>query len=136
MIQDRQLVLDRTVQSLEHEMVVMVYQMELDRANFLLASYLRTRLKKIEKYILHIMTSDRIKKTVLSEQELVFAEGYYKIMEQHLHALYLDGIPEKFRSFLGSTVGQLDRAMIPEPDLKGKNQKGAKLAGAVEVSAV
>lgn len=58
-----------------------IHQLEVDRLRFLVSSYLRTRLEKIELYCNHIMKqeTERINKgieTYLTENELKFLKEY------------------------------------------------------------
>lgn len=58
-----------------------IHQMEVDRLRFLLSSYLRTRLEKIETYVTHILQqeqqrSERGEDLYLSDEELQFAKEF------------------------------------------------------------
>lgn len=58
-----------------------IHQLEVDRLRFLVSSYLRIRLEKIETYVVHILEQEnqRIQQgfeTYLTEQELKFAREY------------------------------------------------------------
>ncbi|KAH7678607.1 GINS complex subunit Sld5 protein [Dioscorea alata] len=55
------------------DLVVSLYQMDLDRSQFLLRSYLRLRLQKIEKYMIHISKTNLWNR--LSEEEQRFAKS-------------------------------------------------------------
>lgn len=60
-----------------------IHQMEVDRLRFMVSSYLRTRLEKIETFVTHILQqeqqrSQREEDSYLSEQELKFAKEYSK----------------------------------------------------------
>ncbi|GJM94561.1 hypothetical protein PR202_ga11216 [Eleusine coracana subsp. coracana] len=74
------------------DLVVSLYQMDLDRTLFLLRSYLRLRLQKIEKYTMHISRSQDLKDR-LSEQEQKFAKSCGEIMEKHLKQSVLSKLP-------------------------------------------
>lgn len=74
-----------------------LYQMEIDRVNFLVASYLRTRLFKIQKYAVYLLSNADMYAR-LSEREKEFARGYVDSLEQHFRKSFLDAIPEKYRS--------------------------------------
>ncbi|PHT82133.1 hypothetical protein T459_15148 [Capsicum annuum] len=80
-------------------LTVSLYQMDLDRTLFLLRSYLRTRLQKIENYAFHIQkTTDLWNR--LSKQEQKFAERCIDDMEQHLDQSVLSKLPHGFKSHL------------------------------------
>nr|CCA23133.1 conserved hypothetical protein [Albugo laibachii Nc14] len=73
-----------------------LYQMEIDRLRYVLASYLRTRLQKIERYSKHI-----VKTTVyldrLSEKECIYAQQHASLIATHLNNTALSRIPEEHR---------------------------------------
>ncbi len=85
--------------------------MDMDRANFILASYLRTRLKKIEKYVMYFKTlpesHEEAKK--LSEEESGFVSSYYKIIEELFKSSFLDHIPANYHSIT-------DPMMVDKPN--------------------
>lgn len=62
-----------------------IHQLEVDRLRFLVSSYLRTRIGKIETYVSHILQQEqqrlqRDEELYLSEQELQFAKDFSKSM--------------------------------------------------------
>eukprot|EP00040_Diaphanoeca_grandis_P041818 m.263567 g.263567 ORF g.263567 m.263567 type:complete len:214 (-) comp51012_c0_seq1:36-677(-) len=74
-----------------------VYQMEITRIKYLIRSYLRTRLKKIERFAIHILTTDDGSlKARLSPQELLYAQGYRQSLETHMQSSCLGQLPDKF----------------------------------------
>ncbi|CCI48508.1 hypothetical protein ABG067_005340 [Albugo candida] len=74
-----------------------LYQMEIDRLRYMLASYLRTRLKKIEKYSQYIIKTpaylDR-----LSEKERIYAQQHAALVATHLNNAALSKIPDEHQS--------------------------------------
>jgi GINS complex subunit 4 len=73
---------------IENEMdhfVRVLYQMEYDRVKFLLSSYLRARLLKIERYAKHIVSNDHLLER-LSEKERRFHENYLKLEDDTLRS--------------------------------------------------
>nr|POE88625.1 dna replication complex gins protein sld5 [Quercus suber] len=64
-------------------LTVSLYQMDLDRTQYLFRSYLRIRLQKIEKYMFHISKNPEVQSR-LSEQEKGFAIRCADDMERHL----------------------------------------------------
>ena len=91
-----------------------LYQMEIDRIKYLVSSYLRTRLRKIQLFPAHIFKSDL--KARLSRAELKFLSKYVGMMEQHLHDSALREIPENFQSIYDNGE-QTGIPMIPSPNL-------------------
>ncbi|XP_045190754.2 DNA replication complex GINS protein SLD5-like [Mercenaria mercenaria] len=83
---------------------VSLHSMEIDRIRYILSSYLRCRLQKIERYTSHILdeAEDTLKKdedsTKLSDEELTFAREYAQNMESHLQNLALRHMPQNLQS--------------------------------------
>jgi len=111
-IKERQDELDElTEQGVSNAMMLHIYQMDVDRANFVLASYLRTRLAKIEKYITYIMLPDSTdERQRLSPQEKRFAAAYSELVREHFHESFLNQLPEKYRNLN-------ERGMVEQPNL-------------------
>lgn len=79
-----------------------IYQLEVDRLRFLVSSYLRTRLEKIEVHVTHILAEEakRVDKggdVYLSHQEFEFAKEFSFTMEQYFDKLmrFYPGIPSE-----------------------------------------
>ena len=60
-----------------------LYEMELERVNYMLRSYMRTRLIKISRFSIYLVTSDETR-AVLSENELDFLKRYLQMYRQHV----------------------------------------------------
>ncbi|XP_010914588.1 DNA replication complex GINS protein SLD5 isoform X2 [Elaeis guineensis] len=97
------------------DLVVSLYQMDLDRSLFLLRSYLRIRLQKIEKYMIHISKTNLWNR--LSEQEQRFAKRCTDIMEKHLEQSVLSRLPYGYQSILKQSISSEEDDMVPEPQL-------------------
>eukprot|EP00268_Persea_americana_P060907 TRINITY_DN7638_c0_g1_i1.p1 TRINITY_DN7638_c0_g1~~TRINITY_DN7638_c0_g1_i1.p1 ORF type:complete len:221 (-),score=40.43 TRINITY_DN7638_c0_g1_i1:276-938(-) len=125
--------LEETVEELSgnasDDLIISLYQMDLDRTLFLLRSYLRVRLQKIEKYMLHISKTQLWNR--LSEQEQKFAEKCTDIMEKHLQQSVLARLPYGYQSILKQSISSEEDDMVPEPQLdtfifcKSKGSVGA-----------
>ncbi|XP_018319120.1 DNA replication complex GINS protein SLD5 [Agrilus planipennis] len=81
-------------------LVKVVHQLEIDRFRYIIASYLRTRLEKIELHVFHILKEEdtRIEKNelpYLSDGELQFAQEYKNSIEQHFQSVlsFWPGMP-------------------------------------------
>uniref|UniRef100_A0A7N0VHH2 DNA replication complex GINS protein SLD5 n=1 Tax=Kalanchoe fedtschenkoi TaxID=63787 RepID=A0A7N0VHH2_KALFE len=96
-------------------LTVSLYQMDLDRTQFLLRSYLRVRLQKIEKYMFYILKTDLWNR--LSEQEQKFAKRCTDDMGKHLDQSVLSKLPEGYKSILKQSTASENDDMIPEPKL-------------------
>ncbi|CAL9162334.1 DNA replication complex GINS protein SLD5-like [Musa acuminata AAA Group] len=112
-----------------NDLVVSLYQMDLDRTLFLLRSYLRIRLQKIEKYMIHISKTNLWNR--LSEQEKKFTKRCTEIMEKLLEQSVLSRLPYGYESFLKQSISSEEDDMVPEPQLdtfvfcKAKDAVGA-----------
>ena len=72
------------------------HKMELERIRFIVTSYLRCRLQKIEDFTQHILTEERnrsMDKKRLSQAELKFAQDFFDSIESHFQQLALRHIP-------------------------------------------
>lgn len=70
------------------------HKMELERIKYIISSYLRCRLKKIEKFANEIIRQEegRTEKR-LSHEEHVFAVAYIANMKNHFHHIALKHMP-------------------------------------------
>ncbi|KAK9084376.1 hypothetical protein Scep_030847 [Stephania cephalantha] len=110
---------EETVEDFEQNgadpLTVSVYQMDLDRMQFLLRSYLRIRLQKIVKYAIHISKSEAWSR--LSEQEQKFAKRCMDDMEKHLNQSVLSRLPYGYQSILKQSISSEEDDMVPQPHL-------------------
>ncbi|XP_075144873.1 DNA replication complex GINS protein Sld5 [Haematobia irritans] len=78
-----------------------VHQMELERIRYIMASYLRCRLQKIETYTKHILNEEatrNVEERRLSPEETKFAQEYYESMEECFQQIALQYMPNTQRS--------------------------------------
>lgn len=80
----------------EHIRLALV-ELDVERARWLLRSYLRCRLDKIERHA-QFVSQDQRSRDNLSELERGYAVKYAQICSQHFHASVLDFLPESMRS--------------------------------------
>nr|ACU21110.1 unknown [Glycine max] len=95
---------------------VSLYQMDLDRTLFLLRSYLRIRIQKIEKYVFHIQKTEELRNR-LSKYEKDFAKMCENDLEQHLDESVLSKLPKDYKSVLRQSSMSEEDDMVPEPQL-------------------
>lgn len=72
------------------------HKMEIERIKYVMYSYLRSRLQKIEDFTQHIITEESARDEQnkrLSENEQQFAQGYLDSIEKHFQQLALRHIP-------------------------------------------
>ncbi|CAG0890142.1 unnamed protein product [Darwinula stevensoni] len=70
-----------------------VHHMELQRIRYVVSSYLRHRLEKIEKFAPAALNSEGTFRERLSEQELKFATEYTKSISSHMQSLVIQHMP-------------------------------------------
>ncbi|XP_058451989.1 DNA replication complex GINS protein SLD5 [Malaya genurostris] len=81
----------------KNEMLYIAHRMEVERIRYVLASYHRCRLQKIEEYAFHILEEESkrsIDKKRLSSGELQFATDFYKGVETHFYQLAVRHMPQ------------------------------------------
>lgn len=81
---------------------VIVHQMELDRIRYIITSYLRTRLSKIELFTVSILDQERSRAEdakYLSPGEHKFATEYLMHLENHFTLLAFRHMPGNFQEF-------------------------------------
>lgn len=70
---EQELVLERMQGDKELGMARTIILWDLNRVKYMMRTYLRTRLQKIEKYVMHILDSEEMR-DCLSEKEYQFAQ--------------------------------------------------------------
>eukprot|EP00470_Lotharella_oceanica_P008463 CAMPEP_0170184364 /NCGR_PEP_ID=MMETSP0040_2-20121228/33457_1 /TAXON_ID=641309 /ORGANISM="Lotharella oceanica, Strain CCMP622" /LENGTH=223 /DNA_ID=CAMNT_0010430415 /DNA_START=1 /DNA_END=672 /DNA_ORIENTATION=+ len=93
----QQELIDKCSDSKGAALMLRIYQMEVDRINFVLKAYLRTRLRKIEKHVLQILSQPELLPR-LSKHEQNFAEKYVDLIEKNFNQAFLKHIPEEYAS--------------------------------------
>lgn len=111
-IEERQKALNIDPQTPEEQFTGALYQMDLDRVKYLISSYLRSRLIKIQTFVVWIINNDKTE--LLSPQEFEFLGKYYAIKTNHYKKSFLFSIPEQFRK-ISKDPGQ--KTPIVQPDL-------------------
>ncbi|KAJ2796193.1 GINS complex subunit, partial [Coemansia guatemalensis] len=91
-----------------------ILKMDVDRVKYLVRSYLRTRLAKIEKYALHYTREPRYRER-LSQGELDYAKGFVALEEKHMRRSFLDQLPPHLRALDETSSNGLD--MVAKPDV-------------------
>jgi len=71
---------------------ISVHKMEVDRIRYVIASYLRCRLQKIETYHRHVLSTEELRRR-LSPEELKFATELQASVDAHLHEVALRELP-------------------------------------------
>ncbi|KAK3264793.1 hypothetical protein CYMTET_26488, partial [Cymbomonas tetramitiformis] len=104
-----------------------VIRISLNRAKYLIRSYLRTRLAKIEAHVMHILMPENGLHELLSDAEQDYAAKYTGIVDEHFHSAVLGRMPGRFDSLVqqmapedeGEEGAEEERRfdMVPSPDL-------------------
>ncbi|KAK2050247.1 GINS complex, Sld5 component [Colletotrichum somersetense] len=92
---------------------LIVIQTELERFKFLVRSYLRARIAKIDKHALHYLSSAALRAR-LSETELAYATRHQALLHNHYLSSFLSSFPPQLQN-LNDTAGNI--SMIDGPDL-------------------
>ncbi|KAK0734282.1 hypothetical protein B0T26DRAFT_746211 [Lasiosphaeria miniovina] len=93
--------------------VLIVLQTELERFKYLVRSYLRARIAKIDRHTLHYLSTDDLRSR-LSEMELAYATRHQALLHNHYLASFLSSFPPALQN-LNDTAGNV--TMIDAPDL-------------------
>ncbi|KAL2059001.1 hypothetical protein ABVK25_000293 [Lepraria finkii] len=92
---------------------LIILQTELERFKFLVRSYLRARLSKIDAYTLHHLT-DPATKARLSDSEIQYATAHSTLLHQHYYSSFLGQFPGGLQRMDDSQGGV---SMVEGPDL-------------------
>ena len=78
---------------------VSIHRLEINRIRYIVSSYLRTRLHKIEKCAAHLIETEKTGNSPkLTAEELLFAEEYHSSAETHFKTLALRHMPQNLQS--------------------------------------
>lgn len=86
----------------EDDLRLGLHTLEVDRIRFVISSYLRLRLEKIERYVIHVLSEERKRGTderYLSPEEFKFAQDYLAGVEKLFKTLALQHMPPNFQEF-------------------------------------
>ncbi|OJT05862.1 DNA replication complex GINS protein sld5 [Trametes pubescens] len=97
----------------EEHFRIMLVQTEVERVKFVIRSYIRTRLHKIEKHARYISSTPDIHEK-LSKAELDHARRYSQLVEYHFNQSVLQSLPEQQRSMEDNVAFM--PPMTAEPD--------------------
>ncbi|KPM34975.1 DNA replication complex GINS protein SLD5 [Neonectria ditissima] len=92
---------------------LIVIQTELERYKFLVRSYLRARIAKVDKHALHYLSSQQLRSR-LSPTEAAYATRHQALLHNHYLSSFLSSFPQELQN-LNDTGG--NTSMIDSPDL-------------------
>ncbi|KAI8591022.1 hypothetical protein BDZ88DRAFT_450703 [Geranomyces variabilis] len=90
--------------------LAVLLQQEIERIKFLIRSYLRARLAKIQQHTQHIL-QEELYRNRLSFEELAFAERFQELLTKHFKRSYLDDLPAFLQKLDGAR-------MVSTPELE------------------
>ncbi|KAI9904894.1 hypothetical protein N3K66_001423 [Trichothecium roseum] len=92
---------------------LIVIQTELERYKFLVRSYLRARMAKIDKHTLHYLSAEDLRAR-LSPMELAYATRHQAMLHNHYLSSFLSSFPAQLQN-LNDTAGNM--SMVDGPDV-------------------
>lgn len=95
---------------------LVIIQTELERVKYLMRSYLRTRIHKIDKYALHCLRDQDVMLR-LSNLEKQYVQKHQAILERHYHLAFLKDLPEAGNLRKLDDTAAAGLSMIDVPDL-------------------
>ncbi|KAK3394314.1 hypothetical protein B0H63DRAFT_42739 [Podospora didyma] len=93
---------------------LIVLQTELERFKYIVRSYLRARIAKIDRHTLHYLSTDELRSR-LSEMELAYATRHQALLHNHYLSSFLSSFPPQMQN-LNDAGG--NSTMIDTPDLE------------------
>ena len=88
-------------------------QMDVDRVRFMLVSYARTRLFKIQKYYLHLEKDEEMQAR-MSDHERAYWERYVEMRKKHFNSEVLDYCPVQYNQ-IDAVKADYDVDMVVRP---------------------
>lgn len=96
---------------------LVIVQTEMERLKYLMRSYIRTRISKIDRYTLHY-TSDAVDATRLSSLERHYAAKHQAIQERHCVAAFMKDFPDSSAQLRKmDDTGAAGLSMVDKPDM-------------------
>ncbi|KAF5690811.1 DNA replication complex GINS SLD5 [Fusarium denticulatum] len=92
---------------------LIVIQTELERYKFLVRSFLRARIAKIDKHSLHYLSTQELRDR-MSPTEAAYATRHQALLHNHYLSSFLASFPQQLQN-LNDTAGNI--SMIDSPDL-------------------
>jgi GINS complex subunit 4 len=93
---------------------LIVIQTELERYRYLVRSFLRARLAKIDRHALHYLSTDPLRAR-LSSVELAYATRHQALLHNHYLSSFLSSFPPQLQN-LNDAAGGVN--MVEAPDLE------------------
>ncbi|TQS39238.1 hypothetical protein Golomagni_00240 [Golovinomyces magnicellulatus] len=94
---------------------LIIIQTDVERWKFIIRSYLRARLSKIQKFTLHYLSSPELQ-TYLSVDESAYAMKYQQIIHQHYLNCFLGRFPINLQN-LNDSAGGINMVEVPDQEV-------------------
>ncbi|RKF79505.1 DNA replication complex GINS protein SLD5 [Golovinomyces cichoracearum] len=94
---------------------LIIIQTDVERWKFIIRSYLRARLSKIQKFTLHYLSSPALQ-AYLSEEESAYAIKYQQIIHQHYLNSFLSRFPMNLQN-LNDSAGGINMVEVPDQEV-------------------
>ncbi|KAJ7736782.1 hypothetical protein DFH07DRAFT_893160, partial [Mycena maculata] len=98
----------------EEHIRIMLAQTEVERVKFIVRSYVRTRLFKIENYARYIITNEEVQ-TRITAAERDYASRHAHLLDRHFYSSVLQSLPES-QAGLDDTPSFIMPSMVTEPE--------------------
>lgn len=100
----------------EQELLRTIYTVEITRVKYMLRSYHRTRLFKVEHFVMYCLDNPDVRQR-LSPLEDQYAEQYLRLVVGHLANTVTSKLPDAFNSVFKQASAHPANDMIAAPDL-------------------
>ncbi|GBF95329.1 DNA replication complex GINS [Raphidocelis subcapitata] len=115
-IEQQEREIDRLERDPDGDVAQEALSLERDRLRWLLKSYLRTRLGKVQQYAALVLRDAAGVQARVSPQELKFANDYFMSLGQLYQDQVLQHLPPNYNSLLRRFNGDQSQALVEEPD--------------------
>lgn len=105
---------DSGVLSGDFKLQLMIIETDLERLNYIVRLYIRTRLSKLNKFTIFYINESSQNDNLLSKEERDYIHKYFQILTQLYNNCFLTKLPQML-TYLDDTSG--GQSMIVEPDL-------------------
>jgi len=109
---DREITRRAQLRNADERVILNMMRMEMERVKYLIKTYLRTRIAKIEKYLFYIIEKDKAE--LLSEAEMSYAWNLQQAKVEHFKTQFYD----KVRLKLNKMQDTFPDNMITKPNSK------------------
>lgn len=100
--------------SSDFKLQLMIIETDLERLNFIIRMYIRTRISKLNKFTIFYINENNSNDQLLSKQEKRYLQKYFQILSQLYNNCFLKKMPQSL-TFLDDTRGA--ESMVVTPDI-------------------